>query len=231
MSLSRDRLRQMDARTFYEAEGFRLIHASRKGWVMVKCCFHESRSKRSLSVNLSHGGFHCFGCGVSGDLIAFVRLRDRCNFKAACQRLGIWDDQPSSEGSRRECERGRREQERLKEAAEALRRQQKALRIASRDELHLNHRLSRETGEHLTKLGIESTSPSAQNCWHILSMLLPEIRKETATYTLMSFGSRADTARYTLNEGARSEMIVIAINQGGGFIRDDEGHAMEVDFT
>jgi hypothetical protein len=60
--------------------------------------FHKNKSHRSLSVNLEHGGFHCFGCDAKGGgLIDFVMLRDHCDFKTAAMGLGAWEEagQPS----------------------------------------------------------------------------------------------------------------------------------------
>lgn len=55
------------------AEGVEL-HRSGRGW-MGCCPFHDD-STASLSVAGVQDRFHCFGCGVSGDVIDFVgRLR------------------------------------------------------------------------------------------------------------------------------------------------------------
>ena len=59
---------------------------------MCKCPFHDD-STASCSVVPDKGFFHCFGCGVSGDVIAFVRkyknlgFMDTVNFLA--QRAGM----------------------------------------------------------------------------------------------------------------------------------------------
>jgi CHC2-type zinc finger protein len=85
-----DRAALPPGRTFYEAELGRLSRPSR-GWARGNCPFHQSKSKLSFSVHLESGAFYCFGCGVKGaDVVSFVRLRDRCDFKAACQTLGAW---------------------------------------------------------------------------------------------------------------------------------------------
>src|SRR5215472_14762369 len=79
-------------RAFFEREGFSLARPGRNGWAIAKgqppC--HRSKSGRSLSVNVDHGGWHCFGCGEHGDQIRFVMIRDHSNFKTACKVLGIW---------------------------------------------------------------------------------------------------------------------------------------------
>lgn len=67
---------------------------------MCKCPFHDD-STASCSVVPSQGFFHCFGCGVSGDVVTFVRkyrnlgFMDAINFLA--QRAGM--TVPASHGS------------------------------------------------------------------------------------------------------------------------------------
>lgn len=62
----------------------------KSGWVNVHCCFHED-SHPSLSLNLTTGGFHCFGCGVKGrDVLAFVMQRYQLTFSEACKKLGAF---------------------------------------------------------------------------------------------------------------------------------------------
>src|SRR5207249_8966424 len=81
------------AKNFYERDLGRLTKPNNKGWALCNCPFHESQSKRSFSVNVVTGSFHCFGCGVhGGDLVAFLRQRDHLSFKDACKQLGAWSE-------------------------------------------------------------------------------------------------------------------------------------------
>jgi DNA primase len=50
------------------------------------CPFHTEKSP-SCSINREAGLYHCFGCGASGDVIAFVREREHLGFVAAVERL------------------------------------------------------------------------------------------------------------------------------------------------
>jgi hypothetical protein len=84
-------LREMlpPAFTFYETE-LGTLTSPRRGWRMGRCPFHPSKSGKSFSVHVD-GGFFCHGCqSKGGDLIAFVRLRDHCDFASACKTLGCW---------------------------------------------------------------------------------------------------------------------------------------------
>src|SRR5919198_2419994 len=50
------------------------------------CPFHDEKTP-SLNVRPSNGTFHCFGCGVGGDVIAFVMQLDHLTFVEAVERL------------------------------------------------------------------------------------------------------------------------------------------------
>lgn len=73
------------------------------------CPFHGEKTP-SFTVNRERGFFHCFGCGVGGDVFKFVELRDKVGFGEAvrtlAQRFGMTVPEP--EGRRdptREAER------------------------------------------------------------------------------------------------------------------------------
>lgn len=52
----------------------------------ARCPFHRERTA-SFKVYPGDGGYHCFGCGRSGDVITFVRDMDGCGFMEACEKL------------------------------------------------------------------------------------------------------------------------------------------------
>ncbi|MEX2413106.1 MAG: DNA primase [Thermoleophilaceae bacterium] len=54
-------------------------------WVGL-CPFHEERTP-SFSVDADQGLYHCFGCGVGGDAIGFVRETDQLEFAEAVETL------------------------------------------------------------------------------------------------------------------------------------------------
>jgi hypothetical protein len=122
-----DRSKLQPAQSFYLQQ---FGHAAtrqrpdRRGYITVPCCFHQSANKksRSLSVNLREGNFYCFSCGAKGgDIIAFLRLRDRMTFQRACISLGVWLENPDP----RELKAIRqREQEREKLRAEEQQRRE-----------------------------------------------------------------------------------------------------------
>ena len=63
------------------------IAVRKKGRTLVASCpFHEETTP-SFVLTPSKGLFHCFGCGVSGDVIGFVTKYDRLSFRAALDVL------------------------------------------------------------------------------------------------------------------------------------------------
>lgn len=51
----------------------------------VRCPFHE---EKTASMKVYKDSYHCFGCGESGDIFAFVQKMDGVNFKEAFLALG-----------------------------------------------------------------------------------------------------------------------------------------------
>ena len=75
------------------------------------CPFHGEKTP-SFQVNGDKGVFHCFGCGVGGDVIKFVELYDKVTFPEAVRqlaaRVGLTVPEPEdSQGGRRRPARSR----------------------------------------------------------------------------------------------------------------------------
>jgi len=63
------------------------ITLKRKGQTLVASCpFHEEKTP-SFTVTPTKGLFHCFGCGVAGDVIGFVTRHDGVSFTDAMEGL------------------------------------------------------------------------------------------------------------------------------------------------
>ncbi len=75
---------------YYRAHFPSLPAHTDRPWINVRCCFHDDKNP-SLSVNLSSGGFYCFGCGAKGgDVIAFHMQRYGLPFTAVVTYFGAW---------------------------------------------------------------------------------------------------------------------------------------------
>jgi len=171
-----DRAALPPTRNFYEAELGRLSRPSR-GWARGNCPFHKSKSGLSFSVHLDSGAFHCFGCGLKGgDVVSFVRLRDRCDFKTACQTLGVWrgDLTPAD---RLEIERLKLEREWQRQREAERQANDRRERLQLRDELHTSVRLYLHVDGELHEIG-----PEAEDHWGALSSLLDDWRLTESAY-------------------------------------------------
>src|SRR5438067_3575056 len=52
-----------------------------------RCPFHEERTP-SFSVNAVDKLYYCYGCGVGGDVVTFVRETEQLDFAGAIEWLG-----------------------------------------------------------------------------------------------------------------------------------------------
>jgi DNA primase len=82
------------------------------------CPFHGEKTP-SFQVNGDKGFFHCFGCGVGGDVIKFIELVDKVTFPEAVRQLAARFGLavPEPEDSRQDAE-GQRERDSLLKAHE-----------------------------------------------------------------------------------------------------------------
>ena len=63
------------------------VSLDRKGNTHWACCpFHHERTP-SFAVNEAEGFYHCFGCGVSGDVVKFVQEIESTDFIGAVRIL------------------------------------------------------------------------------------------------------------------------------------------------
>ena len=88
MRLSADTLKAgIDPELYYRAMGVEFKgKTNSNGWILALCPLHGDKDP-SLSINLKHGGFKCFGCGEKGDLIAFHAKLNRMTFQDAMTDL------------------------------------------------------------------------------------------------------------------------------------------------
>ena len=159
---------------FYQTELGKLTRPSR-GWARGCCPFHQSKSRVSFSVNLDNGGFYCHGCGAKGgDVLDFVKLRDKVDFKRAAQLLGAWRDiSPEQQQAARRLEQDRERQRAEQVAQKQLEHDR---RIGARDWLHALEEIQRMVSAEL------DAAPEQDTLWASLAMLHDAIRKAECTY-------------------------------------------------
>jgi len=93
------------------------------------CPFHGEKTP-SFNVNRDRGFFHCFGCGVGGDVFKFIELQDKIGFQEAvrtlAQRFGIPIPELEASGEQRETAAEREALVKIHEVAVAHFREQLA---------------------------------------------------------------------------------------------------------
>jgi hypothetical protein len=171
------------ARGFYEQELGELRRPSR-GWASPKsgCPFHESRSKKSFTVNLESGGYYCFGCGAKGDLVAFMMQRYHLDFKTAAKQLGAWRENllPAEHA---QIQQRKAQQIREREVADQRKEDEGNRRLALRDEIHITADIQRRVSTRLSELMMaENFLDEQETCWELLSLALDDLRSSEAAY-------------------------------------------------
>lgn len=84
---SPDWLGELKARNDIVTTVSHYIKLDRKGKSHWGCCPFHFEKTPSFAVNETDQYFHCFGCGVSGDVIAFVQKYENLDFMEAVQLL------------------------------------------------------------------------------------------------------------------------------------------------
>jgi CHC2 zinc finger len=183
----RDSLARIAIGDFYRnALGTFKTRQNRQGWAQAECPSpsHHSKSHRSFSVNLRTGAFKCWGCdGRGGDLVDFVKWRDRCDFKTAARRLGCWTD--STWAGRAAIAEAWRETQRLKAEKQAKAEAEKRQRLTLRDELHAAQALYDELSSRLSGLKRGADPAYEDEKQYILDLLplaLTDVRLSDAAY-------------------------------------------------
>jgi DNA primase len=99
------------------------------------CPFHGEKTP-SFNVNRDKGFFHCFGCGVGGDVFKFVELQEKVGFQEAVRQLagrfGIPIPEVEAGGEPRESAAEREALVKMHEAALAYFREQLAAPAGAR---------------------------------------------------------------------------------------------------
>ena len=118
------------------------------------CPFHGEKTP-SFNVMRERGFFHCFGCGVGGDVFKFVELQEKVNFQEAVRhlaaRFGIPIPEMEATGEQRESAAEREALVKIHEVALAYFREQLASPAGAkwRDYLLAQRGLKQETIDQL----------------------------------------------------------------------------------
>lgn len=127
------------------------IKLERRGGNYWACCpFHHEKTP-SFSVNGLDGFYHCFGCGVSGDVISFIKEYENVDFPQAVQILAKRAGLEVPSFDEKESER----------AAEKKAKRDRCLEVLSRSaKFYLSNLYSGRADKYLEYLSRRKISPS-----------------------------------------------------------------------
>lgn len=87
MRLSDAFLEQLRANTDIESVISPYVNLRRRGKNLVGLCPFHNEKTPSFTVYPENGSFYCFGCGVGGDVITFVRRMENLDYMEAVKQL------------------------------------------------------------------------------------------------------------------------------------------------
>ena len=87
MRLSDSFLEQLCANTDIESVISPYVNLRRRGKNLVGLCPFHNEKTPSFTVYPENGSFYCFGCGVGGDVITFVRRMENLDYMEAVKQL------------------------------------------------------------------------------------------------------------------------------------------------
>lgn len=87
MRLSDSFLEQLRANTDIESVISSYVNLRRRGKNLVGLCPFHNEKTPSFTVYPENGSFYCFGCGVGGDVITFVRRMENLDYMEAVKQL------------------------------------------------------------------------------------------------------------------------------------------------
>ena len=177
--------------------------------------------------------WRCHRCSEGGDVFSLVRAVHRCDFPEALRFLaelaGIGlqdyrrtDFQSTFYGRKRHMDR-------LEDGARKLSALEHSLLIRSRDLIHETERSTQKVSERLAALllGEPERFPKEQErLWQSLQAAEWLLRTEIPAYTLLSFGTPEERARFVLSPEMRDQ--IIADVKWDGFVRTVGGKKAEV---
>lgn len=88
IEMVKDAVTMRDLAEYY---GFEVRH------MFIRCPFHGEKTG-SLKLYSGKGGWHCFGCGLGGDIIDFAMKYEDIDFTTAVQHVGAYFNIPISDG-------------------------------------------------------------------------------------------------------------------------------------
>lgn len=206
---------------FWKDELRRMSRPSR-GWSRSKCPLHGGDNPTAFSINIETGGFYCHSCGAKGgDLLDFIRLRYKVDFRGAAKMLGAWSDESLTAVERARTEKERWHAEKIRAAAEKLARDENTLRREIASDILLYQKLQRHFAKRLERDGEDEAA------WEALAQLYDILRGLKTRHDFLLFGPIKDRTNFVMgNESIRKSITDRVLDSG--WIRDDRGHFQEV---
>jgi hypothetical protein len=191
------------------------------------------RGKSNGTIAFTERLWHCHRCHEGGDVFSLVRSVNRCDFPEArrfvAELAGIRLEHSRCADLHRQLDARKRQRERLEDAADKLSALEHALLRESRRLIHEAERKHLKVSEKLAALSRgepERFRGEQEDLWLTLQATEVLLRAELPAYSLLSFGTPDDRARFVLHPELRDE--IIADVRWAGYVRTADGKQVEV---
>jgi hypothetical protein len=182
-----------------------------------------------LTLAYTDSFWHCHRCCKGGDVFTLVQEVEGCGFKDA---LGILARVAGVAPGRLNAEviqAGRKKRKRAESIAAKWDAAERGLRLKYRGALHRLDKTHHLTSEALARViqnpSLESPG-SEEALWEKLQATVNLRERVSAAYSLLSFGSLKDRARFLTRPEERKALVGHVLDRG--FLRTDDGKAVEV---
>jgi len=188
------------------------------------CPFHSEKTP-SFAVHPAKQKYHCFGCGIGGDVFDFIARIERTDFLGATKILAARTGVSIQGIPKDEAERLRSERKRKNEAASKLAELERTAYFEARENCHQLERIRRLAVARLHS-NIERFRGEVELAWFALSDVAAQMPKAAAAYALLAFGTLDTRIDFAIHPERRE--VLIEDTLGAGFISNEEGIRHEV---
>lgn len=192
------------------------------------CPFHAEKSP-SFAVHPAKQKYHCFGCGVGGDVFDFMARVEKTDFLGATKilaaRAGVQLERVPSQ----DAERLRSERKRQTEAASKLVELERTAFFEARQECHDLERLRRLAGARLFRIhhgDAERFQGEGDLAWFALADVAAQMPKAAAAYALMAFGPLDQRIDFAVHRDRREVLLHDVLETG--FVSNEQDIRHEV---
>jgi hypothetical protein len=205
------------------------VSLRKRGVNFVGLCPFHMEQHPSFAVHPERRIWHCFGCGLGGDVFDFIARVERTDFLGAAKLLAVRAGVCFEGVSKDEARRLRTDRKRNSEAASKLAELERKAFLEARENCHQLEKLRRLAAARLKKIRDgdgERFEGEIDLPWFALAEVAAQITKAAAAYSLMAFGTLDQRIDFTIHPEHRETLLGEVLEVG--FVANEQGVRHEV---